>query len=105
MDVLDSALVIARDGFDQVNAVQGLIIALVAALALPSWRRLPMIVVGATAVHIAADVLLPVIVNGAALKLPAFLEVDFWRYVAALLVGYLLIITVFSLIKKLFLKR
>ncbi len=105
MDILNDALALAREGFDQVNAVQGLIIALVAALILPSWRRLPMVVVGAALVHVVVDTLLPVLSGGAALRLPEFLELSFWRYVATLLVGYLVVIAVFALIKRLVLKR
>ncbi len=105
MDILQSALGFAREGFDQVNAVQGLIIALVAAALLPSWRRLPMIVVGATAVHVAVDLMLPVIAHGAALRLPDLLELPFWRYIATLLVGHLVVIFVLALIKRLVLKR
>ena len=65
MELLETILEFARAGFDQVNAVQGLIIALVAALLLPSWRRLPIFAVGAAAVHVAVDVLLPVVTAGA----------------------------------------
>ncbi len=105
MEIFDTILNVARDGFDQVNAVQGLIIALVGALILPNWQRLPMIVVGATVVHVVVDMLLPVLAGGAALRLPEFLEISFWRYVATLLVGYLVIITAFVLVRKLVLRR
>jgi uncharacterized membrane protein (UPF0182 family) len=105
MEIIDTILGYARQGFDQVNAVQGLIIALIAAFILPSWRRLPMIVVGATAVHVAADVLLPVLTGDAVFRLPDVLELPFWRYVATLLIGYLVVIAVFALIKRLVLKR
>ena len=68
-----SAAVLAffRQGFPSlVNGVQGLIIALVAALLLPSMGRLPVFVVGATLVHIVVDALLPVLARGAPLRLP-----------------------------------
>jgi hypothetical protein len=105
MDLLETILEFARAGFDRVNAVQGLIIALVAALLSPSWRRLPVFVVGATTVHVAADALLPVISGGASLRLPQVLELSFWSYVATLLVGYLIIIAILFLIKRLVLRR
>jgi len=105
VDILNTLLDFARDGFDQVNAVQGLIIALVAALLLPSWRRLPVFVFGAAAVHVAVDVLLPVVGGGASLRLPDVLEFYFWRYVAALLIGYLIIIAILMLIKRVILRR
>jgi hypothetical protein len=105
LDILNTILDFARAGFDQVNAIQGLIIALVAAFILPDWRRLPMITVGAAAVHLAVDLILPVLANGAAFRLPDVLELPFWRYVATLLIGYLIIIAVFALIKRLVLRR
>ena len=105
MDILDALLGFARDGFDQVNAVQGLIIALVAALLLPSWRRLPVFVIGAAAVHVAADLLLPVVAAGASLRLPDVLEFYFWRYVATLLIGYLIIIAIIMVIKRIITRR
>ena len=99
MDILDALLGFARDGFDQVNAVQGLIIALVAALLLPSWRRLPVFVIGA------ADLLLPVVAAGASQRLPDVLEFYFWRYVATLLIGYLIIIAIIMVIKRIITRR
>ena len=105
MELLETILEFARAGFDQVNAVQGLIIALVAALLLPSWRRLPIFAVGAAAVHVAVDVLLPVVTAGAGLRLPPVLELSFWSYVATLLIGYLIIIALLMAIKRLVLRR
>lgn len=105
MDILQQALDVMRAGFNSVNAVQGLIIAAIAALILPGWRRLPVFVVGATVVHILVDVLLPVLTNAAPLRLPAILEQAFWREVAFLLVGYLIVISILFLLRKLLLRR
>jgi len=105
LDILNTILDFARAGFDQVNAVQALIIALAAAQFLPNWRRLPMYAVYAAVIHVAVDVILPVLTQGAAFRLPAVLELPFWRYVATLLIGYLIIIALFALIKRLVLRR
>ena len=105
MDILDQALGVMRAGFDSVNAVQGLIIAAVAALLMPGWKRLPTFVAAATLVHVIVDVLLPVIAGGAALRLPDILELAFWREIAFLLVGYLIVIAVLFLLRRLLLKR
>ncbi|WBQ09039.1 hypothetical protein L2D01_09045 [Hyphomonadaceae bacterium ML37] len=105
MEFLQQVLDFFRAGFDQVNAVQGLIIALVAAILLPSLGRLPMFVVGAALVHVVVDALLPVLSGGAAILLPPVLEQSFWRYVATLLAGYLIVILILGLIKRVVLRR
>lgn len=105
MDLLETILDFARAGFDQVNALQGLVIALVAALLLPGWRRLPIFAIAAAAAHVAADILLPVIGGGAGLRLPQLLEPSFWHYVATLLIGYLVVIAILFLIKRVVLRR
>jgi len=105
MDIVDQVLDFMRAGFDSVNAVQGLIIAVVAALTMPGWNRLLVFSVAATVVHIITDVLLPVVSGGAALQLPQILEVPFWREVGFLLVGYLIIIALLFLVRRVILKR
>jgi len=105
METLQPVLDFFRQGFSEVNGVQGLIIALVAALLLPSWGRLIVFVVGATLVHLLVDVLLPVLANNAALRLPDVLSMPFWRYVAVLLAGYLIVISLLALLKRLILRR
>ncbi|MFW5660623.1 MAG: hypothetical protein ACOC05_04475 [Oceanicaulis sp.] len=105
MDILQQVLDFFQAGFDRVNAVQGLIIALVAALLLPDWRRLPAFTMGAAVVHVLVDTLLPVIASGAALRLPDVLEAWFWRYVVSLLAGYLVVIALLMVVRKLILKR
>jgi hypothetical protein len=105
LESIEAILEFARAGFDQINAVQGLIIALVAAQFLPSWRRLPIYAVYAAIIHLAVDLILSVLADGAAVRLPEFLELPFWRYVSTLLIGYLVIIAVFALLKRLLLRR
>ncbi|WP_440957263.1 hypothetical protein ACFELO_08060 [Oceanicaulis sp. LC35] len=105
MDILNDVLDFMRAGFNEINAVQGLLIALVAAIVLPDLKRLPVIVLAATIIHLAVDILIPVIANGAALRLPPVLEASYWRYAAVVLVGYLVVILIFAIIKRLLFKR
>jgi len=105
MDFVYDVLDFFRAGFDQINEVQGVIIALVAALIMPDWRRLAAFTLGAAVVHVLVDLLMPVIARGAPLLFPDILELAFWRYVAALLAGYLVAIAALMLVRKLLLKR
>lgn len=105
MDIVNDVLAYLRAGFAEVNAVQGLIIALIAALLLPGWRRIPVFAIAATVVHLAVDVLAPVFANGAPLRLPSILYVGFWEHVLILILGYLVVIFVLALIKRLIFQR
>ena len=100
---LGMVLDFVRSGYDHVNAVEGLVIALVAVVLAPSWDRIWAVALGATLVNLIADVLIPVIANHATLHLPPLMQVSFWRFALALFVGYLVVISVFMFIKRLFL--
>ncbi len=97
---LDQALDFMRRGYANVNAVQGLLIALGAAYLLNDYRRILAISFGASLVHLAFDVMLPVLANGAAFRLPPIFEQWYWEYALSLLVGYLVVISIFYLIKR-----
>lgn len=103
-DLPQQILEYTRTGFDEVNAVQGLLIAAVATLLMPSWKRLIVFTIGAVIAHVLVDTLLPVLQNDADLLLPPVLEGSFWRYVFILFVGYLVVITILGVIKKLLLR-
>jgi hypothetical protein len=92
-----------REGFNHVNAVEGLVIALVAAIIAPAWDRIWAVALGATLVHLIADVLIPVIAVHAPFRLPPLLEFPYWRMVLSLYVGYLIVIAVLMFIKRTFL--
>jgi hypothetical protein len=93
-------LAFLREGFNHVNVVKGLVIALVAAFLLPQWKRLWAIALGAVVVHIIANVMIPVVANHAVFKLPPIISVSFWRYGLALYAGYVIVIATFFFIKK-----
>ena len=92
-----------REGFNNVNAVEGLVIALVAAIIAPAWDRVWAVALGATVVHLIADVLIPVVASHAAFRLPQIMEMPYWRTALSLYVGYLIVISVLMFIKRLFL--
>jgi len=92
-------LAFLREGFNHVNVVQGLVIALVAAFLMPQWKRLWAIALGATIIHIIANVMIPVVAHHAAFKLPQIVTLPFWRYALTLYVGYVIVIAVFFFVK------
>jgi hypothetical protein len=92
-------------GFHQVNAVEGLVIALVAALLVPAWHRLWTVALGATVVTLVLAVLIPVVANHQAFRLPDnLLQISYWEEALALFLGYVVVIGVFFFIKRLFLR-
>ena len=103
MHFLNVILSFLREGFNNVNAVEGLVIALVAAIIAPAWDRVWAVALGATVVHLVIDTLIPVIANHAAFRLPQIMELPYWRTALSLFVGYLIVISVLMFIKRMFL--
>lgn len=97
---LSSVLGLAQGGFDGVNQVLGLIIAVLAALMMQGWNRLWGSALAAALVHIAIGVVRPVL-DGGSFALPPLLTVSFWMTVLALFLGYAIVIAVFFFIKTL----
>ena len=91
---------LTQSGFDGVNQVVGLIIALVAALIMSHWKALWGTAAGATVVHLIVQVMRPVL-DGAAFALPPVLTLSFWMTALALFLGFSVVIAVFFLIKSL----
>src|SRR5271155_1293467 len=88
-EIIDFLRTGLRDGFAHVNAVLGLIIALVATYALSSWKRLWAVALAATVVHLISIVMLPVLDNRESFHLPPDLvELSYWRAAFALYLGY-----------------
>jgi sugar phosphate permease len=96
---LQTVLSYFQTGFYHVNGVQGLLIAAVLAYTMSSWRRLPMTVLMAVAAHVALSVMIPVLANGAAFRLPPLVELGYIKYLASLLAGYVVVISLFFLVK------
>lgn len=87
-------------GFAQVNVVQGLLIAVIAAFMMYAWSSVFVVAAGATVVHVLVDALLPVLNNSGEFRLPPLVEGDYWRYLLALYLGYIVAISVFYVIKR-----
>ena len=92
---------LAQGGFDSVNQVTGVLIAVIAALLMPAWSRLWATAFGAALVHVAIGVIRPML-DGAAFVLPNLLSLTFWMGVLALFLAYAIVIAVFFFIKSLF---
>jgi hypothetical protein len=91
---------LAQGGFDGVNQVTGLLIAVIAALVMPAWNRLWASALGAAIAHVVIDTMRPVL-DGGAFVLPPLLTMTFWMTLLGLFFGYGIVIALFFLIKSL----
>jgi len=87
-------------GFHEINAIQGLLIAILAALMLHRWAGVFVAAAGAMVTHLFVDMLLPVLADGAPFRLPNLVEAPYWRYALTLYLGYVVVISVFYVIKR-----
>ncbi len=93
-----------RVGFHDVNAILGLLIAIAAAYSLSKYNRIFVIALGALVFYVIAQVMIPVVANNAAFRLPPIVEPAYWQRLISLYAGFLIIITVFYIVKKTVLK-
>lgn len=98
--LLSGLFSLTQTGFDGVNQVMGLLIAVVAALLMPAWSRLWATALGAAFVHHLINALRPML-DGGAFALPPVLTLGFWMMTLALFLGYAVVIAVFFLVKSL----
>ena len=98
--ILDQILAFTRSGFEEINATQGLLIALAATVFMGSWKQWFPISVLAVIVHIAIDKIAPVLAGQGDLRLPPLMEASFWQGAGVLLAGYLIVIAVFFFAKR-----
>jgi hypothetical protein len=99
-DLLTGLFALANVGFDGVNQVVGLVIAVLAALMMVAWRSLWATAAGATLVHILVEALRPAL-DGGDFLLPDVLSVGFWVTAFALFLGYSIVIAVMFFLKTL----
>lgn len=104
LQALNQVLDLFRTGFNQVNAFLGLIIALIAAFQLTGWRKIWEIALAALVFHTVAVMIAPAIDHGAAIRLPALLDIAVWRNWLAIYVGYVILIAVFYFLRTRLLK-
>lgn len=102
--ILDWLYQLARSGFYEVNDVRGILIAAVGVYVMHNYRRVGVIVLGCVVADLVVRVLGPVIVNKAAIRLPAIVETGFWQSILSLMFGYLILVTALYLVKLLFLR-
>ena len=103
MEYINQAVQTLHDGFLEINHPKGLLIALAAAIFMSSWRQWLPVALVATIIHIAIDVLAPVLSghgNGA-VTLPDFMQASFWESAGVFFLGYLIVIGVFFFLKSL----
>jgi hypothetical protein len=94
-----------KAGFAQVNWILGVIIAVYWAWRMSDWSAIVTTVIGAAIMHIVAIVLAPVVDHNGPLHLPSYQDAAFWRFVAALFLGYTVAIGILFLLKSLILNR
>ena len=107
MEFVDQAIAYMRDGFGIVNGDwRNLVLALVAAIIMSSWKQWVPFAVLAVVAHIAIQELAPVLAGeGEALSLPPLMEEQFWINAGVLALGYMITIGVFFLIKSLLFRK
>jgi hypothetical protein len=104
MDTLGSIfypiLQFLQGGFDKVNAVQGLLIALFATVLMRKWAQLFVIAFGATIIYIIVDAATPIVTKGAEIKLPPVMTLGFWQDGLSFFVGFVVIIAMFFAVRQ-----
>lgn len=103
-EIVQDVLAFAREGFYQVNAVQGLVVAVLAALSMSQWSRIFVVAAGAVVAHVALDVLSPVFAEVGPLRLPDVLSPYFWRYLGLLFAGYVVAVGILFAVKRVVVK-
>jgi hypothetical protein len=97
--IFNPILDILQTGFDKVNAVQGLLIALFATVLMRKWGQLFIIAAGATLVYVALNALIPIVTKGGEIKLPRVVDLAFWQDALSFFVGFIIIIAMFFAVK------
>ncbi|CAN5217579.1 hypothetical protein BH10PSE2_BH10PSE2_12330 [soil metagenome] len=97
-NLFEGLFALASGGFDSVNQVTGLIIALVLTLMMSSWRSLWATAFGAVIVDRIVMMLRPAL-DGGAIALPDIMTLSFWMTCLALFLGYAIVIAIFFFIK------
>ncbi len=105
-DILDFFRDGFREGFQHVNGVLGLMIALYFAYQMADWKKIWAIALGATITHLVAVIMIPFLANEGTLQLPHdLLELSYWKTAAALYLGYVVVVAVLFALKTQFLAK
>lgn len=97
--IFNPILEILQTGFDKVNAIQGLLIALFATVLMRKWGQLFIVAAGAALCYIAINAIVPIISKGGDIKLPRVVDVAFWQDALSFFVGFVVIIAMFFAVK------
>lgn len=100
MNYVNEAWDLLRQGFTQINAILGLLIALFFAWRMSKWKDLWKVALAATVIYVVARVLVPVIDHNAPFRLPPLVEGAFIWNLVALFLGFLLVLAAFFFVKK-----
>jgi hypothetical protein len=98
--ILNPVLEFLQSGFDKVNAVQGLLIALFATVLMRKWGQLFLIAFGATVIYVIVNAAVPIVMKNAEIKLPPIMTVPFWQDGLSFFVGFIIIIAMFFAVKQ-----
>jgi hypothetical protein len=96
---IQPALDFLRDGFNHVNATDGLVIALVAAIIMQRWGQLLFWAVIAAVVDAFLSEVLPTMRAGARFHLPPLMDQHYWLQLGAVAAGMLVVIAVLFALK------
>ncbi len=97
---LDAIWSFLSAGFNEANQAKPLLIALAATIFMQSWRQWLGVGLLAVIVHIAVDVIVPVLANQGQFRLPPIMTGEFWYLNASRYVGYLIVIAIFFTVKR-----
>lgn len=75
------------------------VIALVMALLMQSYGAILIFTVVGVIVHVAVDLVLPMVREGASFAMPPVSDMGYWQYIAFLAVAYIVVITVLAMLK------
>ncbi|MFZ2470265.1 MAG: hypothetical protein WAW54_17895 [Parvibaculum sedimenti] len=100
---LNQAVELAAQGFDTVNSMQGIIIAVVAAGLMRRYKQIIGWTIGATLVHEGANIVRRMLAHDAS-PLPNFGDLAYWKLVGIRLLGYLVAISVVYMVRRLVLR-
>lgn len=98
-EIVNEAVALGRQGFDTVNSVQGIIIAVIAAALMRSYGQIIGWAVGATIIHEIVTAARHAIAGGGVV-LPDFTNMEVLKLIAVRFVGYLVAISLIYLVRR-----
>lgn len=97
---LNDLIGLMRGGYNNVNAAQGLVVAIFATVLMKEWKQIWPTALTAVLAHLVLDVLVPVMAGIGSFRLPPVFDQSFWIYVITLYPGYVVVLALLFLVKK-----